>query len=165
MKLRAVRRSHQLIAVFEPVELEELRLPAQASPTSVSRVRISVWVIKSLSTKQTRSFHRSQRRIWDSGVRDIPKRVLLQAVPPDSDDEQCRDPLLYESRCPAKTMRFTLFPCRDAMNIDSGIGGNAQQVSWATASSVSLPIFSVSTASATRLWRWTVFGLKNHTRI
>lgn len=43
------------VAVFEPVELEGTSVsPAQASTTSVSCVRwISVWVIKSLSTKQT----------------------------------------------------------------------------------------------------------------
>lgn len=50
---------------------------------------------------------------------------------------------------------FTLFVSRDAMNID-GMSEATLENSWATASSVSLPIFSVSTATATRLWRWTV---------
>lgn len=92
-----------------------------------------------------------------SGVRDIPETcpacggaTRIQMMN-NVETLYCTNP-----ECPAKFMKaFTLFVSRDAMNID-GMSEATLENSWATASSVSLPIFSVSTATATRLWRWTV---------
>ena len=170
LKLSGARRepvSSIRFAVLSQSSWKELRFPAQASTTSVSCVRwISVWVIKSFVYKANMIIPQISEESDEKRCARYSGNVSrLRRCHPDSDDEQCRDPLLYESRCPAKFMKaFTLFVSRDAMNIDWHVGGNAPKNSWATASSVSLPIFSVSTATATRLWRWTV-SVKNHTRI
>ncbi len=133
------------VAVFEPVELEG---------TSVSRASVhNISIMRSLDLgvgdkilvyKANMIIPQISENLTRSGVRDIPETcpacggaTRIQMMN-NVETLYCTNP-----ECPAKFMKaFTLFVSRDAMNID-GMSEATLEKFVATASSVSLPIFSV----------------------